>query len=79
MSKWVVLGKPECPWCTKVETLLHDHDIEFVYMNVLGTDLYQFMINCGLLTVPQVYRDGSLVGGYEDTEAYLSEMYNRDF
>lgn len=72
-GKWVVLGKPECPWCEKIEELLHENYIEFVYMNVIGTELYHFLINCGLNTVPQVYHNGNRIGGYEDTERYISE------
>lgn len=74
MAKWVILGKPECPYCEKATDLLHLYDIEFVYMNVIGSDLYQFLLNCGKTTVPQVYRDGQLIGGYEDLVSYLGDI-----
>lgn len=74
-DKWVVLGKPECPWCRKVESLLHDYDIEFVYMNIIGTELHQFLINSGLETVPQVFCNGQIIGGYENTASELAWEY----
>lgn len=71
MDKWVMLGKPECKWCKEVETILHEHDIEFVYMNVVGNELTHFLINCGLTTVPQVFKNGILIGNYEETKEYF--------
>jgi glutaredoxin len=70
-DKWVILSKPECPWCTMVKDLLHEYDIEFTEMNIVGTDLVAFMVNSGLYTVPQVFKNGDLVGGFEDVEDYL--------
>jgi glutaredoxin 3 len=71
-DRWVILSKPECPWCTMVMDLLHEYDIEFTEMNIVGTDLVEFMVNSGLYMVPQVFKNGDLVGGFEDVEAYLS-------
>jgi glutaredoxin len=72
MDKWVVLGKPECPWCDKVKQLLHEHHIEFTYMDVTQSpDLWNFLINCGVTTVPQVFQGDFWLGGYIATQDYL--------
>ena len=74
MGKWVILGKPECEYCHGVLDLMHEYDIEFTYMDVVGNELTNFLINCGLLTVPQVYHNGYHVGGYEETKNYLEAL-----
>lgn len=74
--KWVIVGKEGCVWCEKTKKLLHDHDIEFVYMEAKDS-LREFLINNNLITVPQVYANGWLVGGHEDTELWLNAHWKR--
>jgi glutaredoxin len=70
-DKWVILGRPECPWCDKVSALLYNKGIIHIYMNVEKGGLNHFLTNCGLSTVPQVFMNGFLIGGYDETERFL--------
>lgn len=70
--KWVVVGRPGCKWCNEVTYLLTEKGIPFVYLNLLEhPGLKNFIVACGLTTVPQVYVNGQRIGGYEDTKLYL--------
>jgi glutaredoxin len=71
-SKWVILTKPECPWCHKAKDLFHEHHIEFTEFDVLECQgLYGFMVHSGLTSVPQIFDRGHLIGGYDDLKIDL--------
>lgn len=73
--KWVVIGRPACPWCDQVRYLLTEKGIPFVYMNYEEyPHLKTFIIACGLTTVPQVYINGQRLGGFEHTKLYLEAV-----
>jgi glutaredoxin len=74
MDKWVILGKPECDWCVVIQELMHEHNIEFTYMDIVGNPLSDFLIANGLLLVPQVYHNGYHVGGYDELKNYLEAL-----
>lgn len=73
--KFVIIGKPGCPWCDKVKTLLKDHSYTYIELTGQpGDTLRTFLIDNGLKTVPQVFSSGWHIGGYEHTEEYLKNV-----
>jgi glutaredoxin len=71
-DKFVILTKPECHWCDKAKAALQQAEIPYFELNIYEkTDLQVFMIQSGLVTVPQVYRNGHRIGGYEALEDFL--------
>jgi glutaredoxin len=80
-DKWVILGQKDCVYCDKVRTLFADSGYTYTYYDIsLYPMLKYFIQSCGLTSVPQVYINGFLIGGYEDTKDYihnyLVEGYN---
>ncbi|MCW2286644.1 glutaredoxin 3 [Rhodoblastus acidophilus] len=70
MDKWVILGKASCKWCDKAIALLEGEGVEYSYLSIeANPQLRNFMIANGLTTVPQVYKNGQLIGGYAEVEA----------
>lgn len=62
-----LITKPDCPYCVKAKQLLDAHD------EVYGMHLYsehpmivKLMFKAGLKTVPQIWKDGMYIGGYEE-------------
>lgn len=75
MDKWVILMKEDCKWCRLVKQLLHDNDIEFLALDVNDKPgLRDFLIGSRLPTVPQVYKNGNRIGGYDQTRIYLEGL-----
>lgn len=75
-DKWVIIGKPECPWCDKAKALLEAHDIKYIYKGVYSQpELHQFLLDCGLNTVPQVYINGQRLGGYTELSQYINIIH----
>ena len=71
---YVVIGKDNCPWCEKAKELLADTGNVFEYFDInKDPAMRHFLVSSGLSTVPQVYLDGELVGGFDDLKASLEE------
>ncbi|HEY9690588.1 MAG TPA: glutathione peroxidase [Oculatellaceae cyanobacterium] len=66
--------KVGCPYCAKAKKMLQERDIsyeEVVLGGGIGTRTLRAV--AGATTVPQVFVDGSLIGGSEALEAYLEK------
>lgn len=77
-GKWVVIGKNLCPWCDKVKNLIASYGMHYTYFSIDFNPEYAlnaFLKASGLVTVPQVFCDGYLVGGYYDVAEYLALMH----
>ena len=65
-SKIVVVGYAHgCQYCDEAKALLSDMKYPFTFITIEGKpDLRDFLKALGLSTVPAIFVDGSLVGGY---------------
>lgn len=72
-DKWVILTRENCVWCDRVKELLKSLSIDYTALDVtpVHSPLRGFLTASGLTTVPQVFRNGQLIGGYRDTERHL--------
>lgn len=79
-DKWVIIGKASCPWCDKAIALLEHNKTTYDYFSIeLNPQLRTFIKSCGLNTVPQVYKNGQLIGGYAELETLLGNMDQLEF
>ena len=77
-QNWVIIGKPHCPWCDKAKLLLTQACVDFSYLDIqLQPALRMFLLDSGLRTVPQVFRSGHLIGGFEELQEYLKKSDNK--
>lgn len=61
-----VYGKQNCPSCSKAKALLEQMGVQYEYVDVFDSpDAMELLVESGLKTVPQVYQDGKLIGGFE--------------
>lgn len=77
---FTVFGKGDCPYCDRAKALLQSKMLEFGYYDV-QSDKFTFdhmndrvTIATGgtAKTVPQIFVDGTYVGGYTDLVEFLS-------
>ena len=69
MSDVIVYTTNPCGYCTRVKMLLQARDIAYREVNV-GRDPEAFVElakSSGMMTLPQVFVDGELIGGYRET------------
>lgn len=68
MSDIVVWGMPGCSWCLRACELLTEHNLSFEYRSVGDEWTAQEFKEAapGARTVPQIFINGKLIGGYTD-------------
>ena len=74
--KAVIWSKDHCPYCVQAKTLLEMKGIEFEERKIgsgyTKEDLLEAVPNAR--TVPQIFLDGELIGGYTELRAkFLAE------
>jgi glutaredoxin 3 len=69
MSEVVVYTTNACGFCTRVKMLLNARQIEYREINIAGDPeaFVELANSSGMMTLPQVFVDGVLVGGYQET------------
>ncbi|NDG84558.1 MAG: glutaredoxin [Proteobacteria bacterium] len=77
MKKVTVYSMQNCPYCVKAKALLTQRGVAFetIMIDDWSDDQWEaFAKSSGMKTVPQVYVDGKLIGGYTQ----LAEVDARD-
>ena len=69
---YVLFTKSDCPYCVKAKSLLESKGINYEEVNV-GNDVSASVVVgiTGRKTVPQIFKNGTLIGGSDDLEAFL--------
>ena len=71
--KAIVWSKSACPYCEQAKSLLKNRGIEFEERKIgdgyLKEDLLAAVPNAK--TVPQIFLDDKLIGGYTELKAYF--------
>lgn len=69
MSEVVVYTTNACPFCTRVKMLLNAREIAYREVNIAGDPeaFVELAKSSGMMTMPQVFIDDVLVGGYQET------------
>ena len=72
MVEYLILGKSGCFYCNKAKALLTQKGLTFEYVDV-EQDLEALgkIVDSGWNTVPQIFKGGSHLGGYEQLEKLL--------
>ena len=72
MATVEIYSKRWCPYCRMAKRLLREKGQEFVEFDVeLDSEKYREMLERseGRWTVPEIFIDGELIGGYDDLMA----------
>jgi GrxC family glutaredoxin len=84
MAKVVVYTKDYCSFCQRAKALLHSKNVEFEEIDVTHDDRLQHEVQrlSGRRTVPQIFIDGTSLGGFEelrelDAEGKLDRLLGR--
>ena len=73
-----VYSKNNCPFCDRAKALLESKGIEFkTVMMEDNPDAREFLMDQGLRSVPQIFKDGVLLpGGYQGLAGKDEEFFN---
>lgn len=75
-DKFVIFSKEWCGYCKKAKKLLTTKELEFIEINLeeisdyeeVKAELYELS---GQKTVPQIFLNKQLIGGYKELEKYF--------
>jgi len=70
--------KDQCPFCDRAKALLESKGIEYKTVHVaLEEGAREFLMDQGLRSVPQIFKDGVLLpGGYQGLAGKDDEFFN---
>lgn len=69
-----IYGKSGCSFCEKSKTLCELYGLEYEYIDcTFNEDALDFLIENGFRSVPQIYVDGTHIGGYTELYTKLTE------
>jgi len=63
---YLVVGRPNCPWCDKAKELLDSKELPYVYVDYAHNKelwMYTLIEQMNVRTVPQIFK---LEGGYDN-------------
>ena len=74
MSQWTIYSKNQCPYCDKAKFALKE-ETDVTVKNIsenpdFFTELME--LNPAARTMPQIFRDGKLVGGFDQLQIVLA-------
>ncbi len=72
--KWTIYSKDQCPYCDKAKFALRDEqNVEVKNISNDPAYLAELMdLNPAARTMPQIFRDGKLIGGFDQLQFLLS-------
>ena len=75
MAKVVIYSKNYCPYCDRAKNLLKAKGVPFEEHNIENKpeEMKALMEKTGLRTVPQIFIDDKLIGGFDDMNALDKE------
>jgi glutaredoxin 3 len=75
MAKVVIYTKNHCPFCIRAKQLLQAKGVDFEEHNMedQAEELEQLKNRTGLRTVPQIFINDQLIGGFTDLAALDSK------
>lgn len=76
MSQWTIYSKNQCPYCDKAKFALRDEpNLEVKNISEDQSYLAELMeLNPAARTMPQIFRDGQLIGGFSQLQFLLATM-----
>lgn len=81
MNVVAIITKDKCVWCDKVKKMLREYPNVLIYEYNLNIEpiMLDFMVSAGFKTVPIVFHNGYLVGGYEESVRYFGGLLDDGF
>jgi glutaredoxin-related protein len=72
--RWVIFMADWCAWCQKAKDLLQEHGEWPLYLDVSDPAVKALLVYLDHKTIPQVYHNGDLIGGYEALQTFLENQ-----
>ena len=79
MSKWVIYSKNQCPYCDKAKFALKNEPFLEVKNISENPEFFKELMekNPNARTMPQIYKDDQLIGGYDNLVTFMETVNNQ--
>jgi|TARA_R100000030_G_C3170406_1_gene103129 glutaredoxin len=79
MSKWVIYSKNQCPYCDKAKFALKNEPFLEVKNISENPEFFTELMekNPNARTMPQIYKDDQLIGGYDNLVTFMETVNNQ--
>jgi len=76
MTTAIIWSKDMCPYCEQAKALLKQKGVEFEERRIGGGYTKEQLLEAvpNARTVPQIFLDGKLIGGYTELKAYYDKQ-----
>lgn len=73
--RYVVYGRTNCPYCTSAIKLLQERKLTYDYRDVNNVSVLGELraLQPGVKTIPQVYEDNVLIGGFTELKEHFKD------
>lgn len=80
MNEVTILTSPTCRYCHAAKDLLNQKGISYQDIDISSDskEVHQLLSKSGLRTVPQIYIDEKLIGGFAELSMLLSKSNQFD-
>lgn len=79
MVNWIVVYTTsafECPWCIRLKELLKVYGFDYYEKDIHENEEWKKeFIAAGHRTVPQLYLEANLIGGYDKSKEYIRKRF----
>ena len=68
MNKWLIFSKDNCPYCDKAKfALQNESEVEVKNISAVASFKQELLeMNPNARTMPQIFLNGELIGGFDD-------------
>ena len=79
MSEWVIYSKNQCPYCDKAKFALKNEPFLEVKNISENPEFFTELMekNPNARTMPQIYKDDQLIGGYDNLVTFMETVNNQ--
>ena len=72
---FTIYVKPSCTYCERAKQILTKNNLDFIYIDLsLDEKKLEEFRSKGFRTVPIIYCDNDLVGGFDELQDYLLDI-----
>lgn len=73
MTELRVYGAQWCSFCKKTKDFLETKGVDFTFVDIdQEVEQSKLLLYKNLKTIPQVFKGGTLIGGYKDTVKHIN-------
>jgi glutaredoxin len=73
MVKVKIYGAEYCPYCKIAKTYFEGQNVELEYLQVSNEELLALSKKTGLQTIPQIFINDTLIGGWITTKKIIDD------